>query len=330
MNNKLNPPVLVDPDSKEEFEITEGHLKNSSGKTYKIIDSIPRIVETSENYADAFGEQWKRWRLTQLDSFTKTTISTDRLSRCLGLDLIKEIIEKEEMFILEAGCGAGRFTEPLLEFPSIHLTSTDLSSAVESNQLNFPQNENHRIVQCDLNKAPFKDDSFDAVVCLGVVQHTPNPEESIKSLLGYVKPGGWLVFDHYRPEFRRFTKLSAFLIRPILKRLPNNTQMKICEALVNFFLPFHKFFSKSEFAHRLFSRISPILSYYHSYPELSDELQKEWALLDTHDSLTDWFKHLRSAAQIKAVLEELKVKDLKINNSSHGVEVSCKKNNESS
>ena len=36
------------------------------------------------------------------------------------------------------------------------------------------------------------------------------------------------------------------------------------------------------------SRISPLLTYYHAYPELNDQLQYEWALLDTHDHLTDF------------------------------------------
>ena len=74
--------------------------------------------------------------------------------------------------VLETGCGAGRFTEVLLSLPGVSLTSTDLSAAVEPNQLNCPQSARHRIIQCDINALPFRPRQYDVVVCLGVVQHT--------------------------------------------------------------------------------------------------------------------------------------------------------------
>ncbi len=50
----------------------------------------------------------------------------------------------------------------------------------------------HRIIQCDICRAPLNPQSFDAVVCLGVIQHTPDPEHTIRKLFELVKPGGWL------------------------------------------------------------------------------------------------------------------------------------------
>ena len=49
----------------------------------------------------------------------------------------------------------------------------------------------------------------------------------------------------------------------------------------------------------MLSRVSPIVTYFHVLPELSDELQYEWSELDTHDSLTDWYKRLRSRGSIR-------------------------------
>ena len=46
--------------------------------------------------------------------------------------------------------------------------------------------------------------------------------------------------------------------------------------------------------------MSPVLTHYQTYPELNDELQRQWALLDTHDSLTDYFKHFRTRGQMQA------------------------------
>src|SRR5256885_13320436 len=81
----------------------------SQGCRVPIVGGIPRFVGT-ENYATAFGLQWNAFRKTQLDSYTGTTISRDRLTRCLGGSL--DIVRGKS--VLEAGCGAGRFTEVLL------------------------------------------------------------------------------------------------------------------------------------------------------------------------------------------------------------------------
>ena len=49
-------------------------------------------------------------------------------------DLWRRLEREERIDVLEAGCGAGRFTEVLLGLPGAAVTSTDLSAAVEPNQ----------------------------------------------------------------------------------------------------------------------------------------------------------------------------------------------------
>ena len=143
-------PPLVDPQNFMLLLPCDAGLCSKSGASYQVISGIPRVVPNLTNYVDAFGEQWKRWRLTQLDSQTNTTITADRMNRCLGQELMKVLSEKSALQVLESGCGAGRFTEILLGYPAVQLTSTDLSSAVESNQLNF-----HRIGGKELFNATF-------------------------------------------------------------------------------------------------------------------------------------------------------------------------------
>ena len=53
-------------------------LDNFSNKEYKIKDGIPRFVE-SENFTSSFGLQWNQFQKTQLDSYTNTTMSEDRV-----------------------------------------------------------------------------------------------------------------------------------------------------------------------------------------------------------------------------------------------------------
>ena len=72
------------------------------GCRFPVVGGIPRFVE-SDNYAASFGLQWKTFRKTQLDSYTDTNISRDRLTRCLGGSL--DIVKNKD--VLECGCGAG-------------------------------------------------------------------------------------------------------------------------------------------------------------------------------------------------------------------------------
>ena len=120
------------------------------GHSFPRTNGIPRFVPKA-SYSCAFGAQWKKYRLTQLDSYTGTTISRDRVRRCIGEQLWAQLEGKQ---VLECGCGAGRFTETLLA-KRASVTSIDLSDAVDANQENFPQCETHRIAQADVLQLPF-------------------------------------------------------------------------------------------------------------------------------------------------------------------------------
>jgi SAM-dependent methyltransferase len=282
-------------------------------------NGIPRFVNHS-SYSASFGMQWKRYQRTQLDSYTRLPLSRERLQRCLGDALWKGLSGTQ---VLEAGCGAGRFTEILLE-RGANVTSIDLSEAVEANQENFPQGERHRIAQANILLPPFAPRQFDLVVCLGVIQHTPDPEETIATLFEQVKPNGWLVFDHYTYGISYFTKTFP-LFRLFLRRLPAEEGMKKTEWLVNTLWPLHQRARNSCLANILLSRLSPVLDYYRVHPELNEEVQKEWALLDTHDLLTDWYKHLRTKGAILRTLGNLGLRDIWCEYGGNGVEARGKR-----
>ena len=173
---------------------------------------IPSFVE-DEPYVSAFGLQWLKHAKTQLDSHTGLDITRDRLLRMFG-PLHQELNKK---VILEVGCGAGRFTEVLVENDSL-LTAIDLSVAVLANHENNGNNANLRIARASITDLPFDLGQFDIVFCPGVVQHTPNPKKTILELYKHVKPGGWLIFDQYRYNLSSSLRVT-WLIRFLLKRL---------------------------------------------------------------------------------------------------------------
>ena len=87
--------------------------------------------------------------------------------------------------ILEAG--AGRFTE-ILVTTGADVLSFDLSSAVEANYKNNRHCPNMLIFQSDIFKIPLCEQSMDKVLCLGVIQRTPDPEAAFRNLTRYVRP----------------------------------------------------------------------------------------------------------------------------------------------
>lgn len=319
------PPMLCPVDGAPLGAAAADSLACASGHHFPVRQGIPRLLASQSNYAEAFGTQWHQYRLTQLDSHTGVALSRDRLRRCLGEELWQRLQQPQRLQILETGCGAGRFTEILLQQPAAAVTSTDLSSAVEPNQMNFPQSERHRIIQCDINQMPFAPGQYDIVICLGVVQHTRNPERTIADLFRQVRPGGWLVIDHYTHSLSIYTKVTGGVLRQILKRLPPGQGMKVTKRLTKFFFPLHRMARHNKPMQMMVSRFSPLLTYYHAFPELNDRQQYEWAELDTHDSLTDFYKHLRSVRSIRSTLESLGGRHIHAVKGGNGVEARCQK-----
>jgi 2-polyprenyl-3-methyl-5-hydroxy-6-metoxy-1,4-benzoquinol methylase len=293
----------------------------AQGHRWPIVAGIQRFVHSGTNYADAFGLQWNTYRTTQLDSYTRTTLSRDRAYRCLGETCVRQL-HGGSLDVLEVGCGAGRFSEVLLA-AGARLTSVDMSSAVEANVANFPQNERHRVFQADVRHLPFAPQQFDLVFCLGVIQHTPNTEATIRHLYDQVRPGGWLVIDHYTHSLSAYTK-TAPLFRMVLTRVPPSTSLRWCRGLVTKLLPLHRAVRRHRVAQALLSRLSPVLSYYHALP-LDDRLQEEWSLLDTYDSLTDRYKRYRTRGQIADTLHLLGGEEIWCEKGGNGVEARCRK-----
>jgi SAM-dependent methyltransferase len=304
-------PPYVCPDHRLDLAQAPDALTCPQGHTFPVRQGIPRFV-SSAGYAEAFGVQWNRFRRTQLDSTTGLELSERRALRCLGLptDMLAE------KAVLEVGCGAGRFTEVLLKHGA-HVTSVDLSSAVEANADNFPAGDSHRVAQVDLRRLPFEPGQYDIVFCVGVVQATPDPDQSVRLLYKQVKAGGLLAFDQYAWSAATLTWLGPNAARQIVKRLPANWKLPAVERMVDLLLPLHRALRRHG---RIVTRVSPVLSYYHVYPELSEELQREWAILDTHDATTDHYKRHGTVAHVRRLLERLGLEDVAVSPGGNGLE----------
>ena len=315
--------LLRQPETSLELHEKNGALVAPDGKTYPIVNGIPRFVD-ADGYTEDFGWQWKRFRQTQLDSHSGLSISHDRLEKCLH----GHLSQLQGKSVLEAGSGAGRFTEPLLK-TGANLCSFDLSAAVEANAENNGAEGNFTLAQADILKMPFAPASFDYVICLGVVQHTPNPEDTMRSLYSMVRPGGYLCIDHYIKSWRWVMPppigYAINTYRQVVLALSRRKRFATVQKIVNFWFPIHWRFKDSRWAKTILPRLSPVAFYYPGIPLKSKEAYYEWALLDTHDSLTDYYKHVRNAQEIETCLRTLGATEIAIVEAGNGVEAFCRK-----
>jgi SAM-dependent methyltransferase len=317
---------LRDPVDRTSMVREGDELVARSGKRYPIVRDIPRFLD-GEDYAVDFGSQWNRFPKTQLDSHTGLPLSRDRLNRCFKGELSK-VAGK---LVLEAGSGAGRFTEVLLAEGAV-LDSFDISSAVDANARNNGDRD-FTLVQADILALPFEPASYDFVVCLGVIQHTPDSEETIARLWEMVRPGGRLVIDHYRRT--RWTLPPPIgdagkAYRKLVLALPQEKRWPAVKRIVDFWFPVYWRFRHSRWARRILARIAGMNFYYGELPLTSREALYEWALLDTHDALTDTYKRFRTVNQIRGTLQGLGATHIAVWEGGNGVEAVCEKPGESS
>jgi SAM-dependent methyltransferase len=230
--------------------------------------------------------------------------------------------------VLETGCGSGRFTEILLE-AGAKVFACDMSRAVEANYVNIGPQEDYFVCQADINALPAPSNSFDIVLCIGVIQHTPKSEETIANLCRYVRPGGSVVLDHYTYGYP--VTFSRKVLRSLLVRVPENWALRFSVAITRLLWPLHRSLWVNrrrklvEGLHGRFLRLSPVVDYHDAYPQLSPELMLEWAMLDTHDTLTDVYKNFRSAEDISRCLEECGMTNIEVGLGGNGIEARARK-----
>ena len=174
---------------------------------------------------------------------------------------------------------------------------------------------------------PFEPASYDYVVCLGVLQHTPDTEESIAKLWEMVRPGGRLIIDHYR--WNLWLRLPPPLggaekaYRQVILRLPERKRWPAVQRIVDFWFPIYWRWRDNWVARKILARIGGIHFFVGEIPLKGREMHYEWALLNTHDGMTDVYKRYRTVRSIRRTLAKLGAVDIHVWRGGNGVEAWC-------
>jgi len=114
--------------------------------------------------------------------------------------------------ILECGCGGGQHTNFMAKYAN-SITAVDLNTIDLAKKRNALYT-NIKFIEADIAQMDLKK-QFDIVVCIGVLQHTDNPDHTIKNLKKHLKPGGLLLLWCYSMEGNFLVKN---IVEPIRKK----------------------------------------------------------------------------------------------------------------
>ncbi|MDO8503429.1 MAG: class I SAM-dependent methyltransferase [bacterium] len=104
------------------------------------------------------------------------------------LSLVKRFTLGKSLKIFDAGCGTGLLAKKLERFGRVWGIDISLQA------VKFAKNRGVRVKQASVDKIPFKDDSFDLVVCVDVIYHKlVNDKKALREFFRVLRPGGILV-----------------------------------------------------------------------------------------------------------------------------------------
>ena len=251
----------------DDGEILEGELISSiSNNIYSITNGIPRFVESfSDN---------KTWNYKWMNIDAGRGLNyriTDKSDPAYTLhDLFdknnsdnnchKEATDK---IALDIGCGVGQYSWRLLnEFKPKKMISMDLTHGTDVFRKimleRFPEHKKSLlIVQASVFEMPFKNNSIDYVMSLGVLMHTGNTLKAINNAALLVKENGYLniwvyasipvAYDLREPNRENSISLINFIPTQI-RWLIVNTWIKFFKLIGhNSAVIFMKFFASEPF-----------------------------------------------------------------------------------
>jgi SAM-dependent methyltransferase len=174
-----------------------------------------------DDYVDSFSYEWGMHTNTQLGTVREDNMNWDTWVEKIGATEFQFSAPK---ITLDAGCGIGRFSEIVTELGG-KVIGVDLSQSIYTSRTNV-LSRNAFFVKADLNDLPFVEESFDNIISIGVLHHTPDPKSTFLNLTKYLKPGGtifiWVYTDS--PDYVKRFNLTKFLhsiphkyLYPILK-----------------------------------------------------------------------------------------------------------------
>jgi len=141
------------------------------------------LTQMNEGRWSVQSSDWRGYYFSE-----KCLILDDRVKKTIGF-----LDDLPAGVLLDVGCSDGVLTKAAVE-----KTGAQFSVGIDITQLNEAKKNNVAAVYYDLNSKlwfPFADDSFDAVVCGGTLEHLLDTDHTLKQIKRVLKKGGVLVLS---------------------------------------------------------------------------------------------------------------------------------------
>jgi len=267
-------------------------------KRYPVVSGIPRFVKT-DDYLRNFGMEWTIHAKTAFDSHLGEPVSEYMFRTRIGFDEG----QLKDKLVLDAGCGSGRLLAVVRSHGGLAV-GLDYTVAIDEAAKNLWPDKNVRLVQGDILKPPFKQDSFDFAFSNGVLHHTPDPPRAFSCVASLVKPGGMVSVWVYPDEgiLGKIPNRTAAIYRLLSKRIPLPALYRICKAMQeHIVLPdaiYEDFFDVEKSYVKGYH--NPRQALYLIVPFWSFAPFMEWRIMDTFDFLSPKYKFAYSYSQIRS------------------------------
>ena len=189
------------------------------------------VTDSDSNFDDktveSFGEEWLKF-----NSFTPEEIS---VAGSQYFDIVGDRLLNDHSLVLDLGCGSGRWTKFIANKVRL-VEALDPSNAIFSAYKLNEEEKNVRITQASVSNIPFEDESFDFVVCLGVLHHIPDTQQALVDVVRKIKNGGSILLYLYynldnRGLFYKLIFRLSTVFRLIISKLPHQLKKLCCDGI---------------------------------------------------------------------------------------------------
>jgi SAM-dependent methyltransferase len=255
---------------------------------YPIVREIPRFV-SGDLYTRSFSFEWNVHSTTQLDTHRDDGWSEETLRGKTGLTPD----EVRGKLVLDAGVGAGRYSEVLARWGAT-VVGVDLSFAVEAANLHFARNRDVMLCQADIGHMPFRSGTFDLIISIGVLHHTPDTRRYFCELPRLLKPGGEIAIWVY-PDHPAYVTRKQWV--PFVHRIPRAWYYSWCKV----FVPWAVSHANSRLG-RWIDRVFP-------FSNQGRGLEND--ILDTFDGYSPRFHGVHSSAEVRNWFQDAGLEDVR-------------------
>ena len=143
----------------------------------------------------------------------------------LRLDWIKSLVSLQGKEVVDIGCGGGILTDAMARSGANALGADLATKSLKVAQLHALEAQTPNVRYQEISAedlAAERPASFDVVTCMEMLEHVPEPNQTIAACAKLAKPGGWVFFStiNRNPKSFLFAIVGA---EYVLKLLPKGT-----------------------------------------------------------------------------------------------------------